>query len=87
MIPHLYGGTPQQKIINLVGMFQLKNYLTHVQPFRWFVVYRKNGDGVCLTSDQIIKLGPLELLTELDKRELEFAVKDDASGYSIKFQS
>lgn len=86
LIPSLPGHTPKQKITNLVGMFQLKNYLTHVQPFKWFVVYRSNGDGVCLTSEQIIKLGPLELLAELDKRELEFAVKDDASGYSIKFQ-
>lgn len=86
LIPSLPGHTPEQKIINLVGVFQLKNYLTHVQPFKWFVVYRKNGDGVCLTSDQIIKLDPLELLTELDKRELMFEVKDDASGYSIKFQ-
>lgn len=85
LIPSLPGQTPKQKIINLVGMFQLKNYLTHVQPFKWFVVYRSNGDGVCLTSEQIIKLGPLELLAELDKRELGFSVKDDASGYSIKF--
>jgi len=41
---------------------------------------------VCLTSEQILKLDPIELLDQIDNRELMFEVKDDASGYGIKFQ-
>ena len=86
LLNQIPGHTPQQQIVNLVGIFHLKNYLTHVQNFKWFVVYRRNGDGVCLTSEQILKLDPIELLDQIDNRELMFEVKDDASGYGIKFQ-
>lgn len=86
LLNQIPGHTPQQQIVNLVGVFHLKNYLTHVKPFKWFVVYRRNGDGVCLTSEQILRLDPIELLDEIDNRELMFEVKDDASGYGIKFQ-
>ena len=79
------GNTDKNRVENLIGVFHLKNYLTHIAKFKWLVVYNESGDAVSVTSDDILKLDPIQLLTRLGESGLKFYPRDDASGFDIRF--
>jgi len=78
------GNSPRQKIANLVGVWHLKHYLSHISPFKWLLVYTPDGTAAAVTYDTIINQPTLELIKIMTKKHLLFGIRPDDQGFHIE---
>ena len=86
-------GNPQNgqdymaKIVNLIGAWQLKHYLTHIQPFKWLLVFDLSGAASAITHQKIIETPLIELVPLLDALKMYFGIRKDAGGFDISVRT
>ena len=78
------GNSPRQKIANLVGGWHLKYYMTHIEPFKWLLVYRPDGTAASIRYDTIINTPLIELIKLMAKKHLFFGIRSDDQGFHIE---
>ena len=82
----LPGNTALDKVTNLIGAWHLKYYLTHIQPFKWLLVYNTDGVASGITYDKIIRTPVVELAQFANERGLKFGHRPDKEGYDIQIK-
>ena len=78
------GDSPRQKIANLIGVWHLKYYMTHIEPFKWLLVYKPDGTAASVRYDTIINTPAIELIKLMAERHLSFGVRPDDQGFHIE---
>jgi hypothetical protein len=78
------GDSPRQKIANLIGVWHLKHYMTHIEPFKWLLVYKPDGTAASVRYDTIINTPAIELIKLMAERHLSFGVRPDDQGFHIE---
>ena len=81
----LAGRNDKHKLENLIGAVHLKNYLTHIQPFTWLVVYDEAGKARCIRHEVIVQTDVVSLVQMVHDRGLKFGPRGDSGGYDIRF--
>ena len=84
VIDTIPGNSPRQKIANLIGVWHLKHYMTHIEPFKWLLVYKPDGTAASVTYDTIINTPAIELIKIMSKRHLLFGIRPDDQGFHIE---
>jgi hypothetical protein len=84
VIDTIPGNSPRQKIANLIGVWHLKHYMTHIEPFKWLLVYKPDGTAASVTYDTIINTPAIELIEIMSKRHLLFGIRPDDQGFHIE---
>ncbi len=82
----LTGTTPLENIGDLIGVWHLKHYLTHIQPFKWLLVYTEDGRSSGITYDAIINTPAIELVLLLAKGNMRFGIRKDEGGFHIEIR-
>ena len=82
----LTGTTPLENIGDLIGVWHLKHYLTHIQPFKWLLVYTVDGRSSGITYDAIINTPAIELVLLLAKGNMRFGIRKDEGGFHIEIR-
>ena len=80
------GNNPREKIGNLIGVWHLKHYMTHIQPFTWLLVYKEDGSAGIISYDAIVWEDPLELLERIGKANMKFGIRNDRDGFDIQLK-
>ena len=80
------GNNPREKIGNLIGVWHLKHYMTHIQPFTWLVVYEVDGSAGVISYDAIVREDPLELLAKIGNANMKFGIRSDKDGFDIQLK-
>jgi len=83
-IEQIGSDTPRQGIVDLIGVWHLKHYLTHIEPFKWLLVYTVDGQAAAATYEKIISTPALELVTYLSSKNLRFGARKDEQGFHIE---
>ena len=78
------GNSPRQKIANLVGGWHLKYYMSHIEPFKWLLVYKPDGKAASIRYDTIINTPLIELIKLMAKKHLFFGIRSDDQGFHIE---
>ena len=78
------GNSPRQKIANLVGGWHLKYYMSHIEPFKWLLVYKPDGTAASIRYDTIINTPLIELIKLMAKKHLFFGIRSDDQGFHIE---
>lgn len=86
-VPGIPGETPMDKIGNLIGVWHLKHYLTHIQPFKWLLVFDVDGTAAGITYEKIISEPIVSLLEIMTSRGLYFGIRKDNQGFDIQVAS
>tara|TARA_R100000951_G_scaffold49466_1_gene41793 strand:- start:173 stop:1726 length:1554 start_codon:yes stop_codon:yes gene_type:complete len=84
VIDTIPGSSPRQKIANLIGVWHLKHYMTHIEPFKWLLVYKPDGTAASVRYDTIINTPAFELITLMAKKHLFFGIRADDQGFHIE---
>ena len=84
VIDTIPGDSPRQKIANLVGGWHLKHYMTHIEPFKWLLVYKPDGTAASIRYDTIINTPAIELIKLMAKKHLFFGIRPDDQGFHIE---
>ena len=82
----LTGTTPLENIGDLIGVWHLKHYLTHIEPFKWLLVYTEDGRSSGITYDAIINTPAIELVQLLAKGNMRFGIRKDEGGFHIEIR-
>jgi len=84
VIDTIPGSSPRQKIANLIGVWHLKHYMTHIEPFKWLLVYKPDGTAASVRYDTIINTPAIKLIEILAKKNLLFGIRPDDQGFHIE---
>ena len=84
VIDTIPGNSPRQKIANLIGVWHLKHYMTHIEPFKWLLVYKPDGTAASVRYDTIINTPAFELIKLMAKKHLFFGIRPDDQGFHIE---
>ena len=84
IIDTIPGDSPRQKIANLIGVWHLKHYMTHIEPFKWLLVYKPDGTAASVRYDTIINTPAIELIKLMAERHLLFGIRPDDQGFHIE---
>jgi hypothetical protein len=84
VLDSLPGGSPRQKIANLIGVWHLKFYMSHINPFKWLLVYQPDGTAAAITYDTIINTPAIELVKVMNDKHLQFGIRPDDQGFHIE---
>lgn len=79
------GGSTYDKIIQLCGGIQIKNYMTKVASFDYIAVFKENGDMVGFDSKELARMSISNITNTLRKNGVHFGYRDDANGFHIAF--
>ena len=85
VITKLAGNSDKHKLENLIGAVHIKNYLTHIQPFTWLVVYNEDGAARCIRHEVIVQTDVVSLVQMVHDRGLKFGPRGDSGGFDIRF--
>jgi len=85
ILPMMPGASDRIKLDNLTGGIHLKNYLTHIEPFTWLVVYKDDGDARSISHDNIVKMDIKTLVDTVHDNGLRFGYRNDEGGYDLQF--
>lgn len=85
VITKLAGNSDKHKLENLIGAVHIKNYLTHIQPFTWLVVYNEAGAARCIRHEVIVQTDVVSLVQMVHDRGLKFGPRGDSGGFDIRF--
>ena len=85
ILPMMPGMNDRIKLDNLTGGIHLKNYLTHIEPFTWLVVYKDDGDARSISHDNIVKMDLKTLVDTVHDNGLRFGYRNDEGGYDLQF--
>ena len=85
VIAKLAGNSDKHKLENLIGAVHIKNYLTHIQPFTWLVVYNEDGTARCIRHEVIVQTDVVTLVQMVHDRGLKFGRRGDSGGFDIRF--
>ena len=86
MIENAPGVNTMDKIANLIGGWHLKYYLTHIEPFKWLLVFDMDGRSAGCTFNTIINTPLSDLLVKMDKIGIKFGVRRDKQGFDIQLK-
>jgi hypothetical protein len=78
------GITPMDKIGNLIGVYHLKYYLTHIQSFRWLVVYDPEGTAAGISHAKVVQTPIMDLLEQMHAKGMYFGIRKDNQGFDIQ---
>ena len=84
VLDSLPGNSPRQKIANLIGVWHLKFYMSHINPFKWLLVYQPDGTAAAITYDTIINTPAIELVGVMNDKHLQFGIRPDDQGFHIE---
>lgn len=78
------GVTPMDRIGNLIGVYHLKYYLTHIASFRWLLVYEPEGTAAGISREKVVVTPIMDLLQEMSEKGLFFGMRKDSQGFDIQ---
>ena len=81
----LKGTHDKHKVENLVGAIHIKNYLTHIQPFTWLVVYDEDGNARSIKHEEIVNSSVVDLVDLIHANGLRFGPRTDGGGFDLRF--
>ena len=85
-ISDLPGETVLQQIADLIGVWHLKHYLTHIEPFKWLLVYTVDGRAAGVTYEKILTTPAIDLVKYLATKNLRFGIRKDEGGFHIEIK-
>jgi len=85
ILPTIPGASDRVKLDNLTGAIHLKNYLTHIEPFTWLVVYKDDGDARSISHEDIVNMDIKTLVDKVHNNGLKFGHRGDEGGYDLQF--
>lgn len=85
ILKQLDGAHDKHRLENLVGSIHIKNYLTHIEPFTWLVVYDQYGSARSIRHEEIVNLDVISLIDIVHKNGLKFGPRTDGGGYDLRF--
>lgn len=85
ILPMIPGANDRIKLDNLTGAIHLKNYLTHIEPFTWLVVYKDDGAARSISHEDIVNMDIKTLVDTVHNNGLKFGHRGDEGGYDIQF--
>ena len=85
ILKQLDGVHDKHRLENLVGSIHIKNYLTHIEPFTWLVVYDQYGSARSIRHDEIVSLDVISLIDIVNTNGLKFGPRTDGGGYDLRF--
>lgn len=85
ILPMIAGGSDRVKLDNLTGAIHLKNYLTHIEPFTWLVVYKDDGEARSISHEDIVSMDIKTLVDTVHNNGLRFGHRNDDGGYDLQF--
>lgn len=85
ILPMIAGGSDRVKLDNLTGAIHLKNYLTHIEPFTWLVVYKDDGEARSISHEDIVNMDIKTLVDTVHDNGLRFGHRGDDGGYDLQF--
>ena len=85
LLPMIPGANDRVKLDNLTGAIHLKNYLTHIEPFTWLVVYKDDGDARSISHEDIVNMDIKTLVDKVHDNGLRFGHRGDEGGYDLQF--
>ena len=85
ILPMIAGASDRVKLDNLTGAIHLKNYLTHIEPFTWLVVYKDDGEARSISHEDIVNMDIKTLVDTVHDNGLRFGHRNDDGGYDLQF--
>ena len=85
ILPMIPGSNDRIRLDNLTGAIHLKNYLTHIEPFTWLVVYKDDGDARSISHEDIVNMDIKTLVDKVHDNGLRFGHRGDEGGYDLQF--